>query len=189
MGARGGRLGTSPIEPPGVRPKPARLTPRARKRRGNSTLCPSFQRNPSNAPHRGTRKPQNSAIPPTTPSAPQPTHHAPENPETIADQPEILAPDPHRSSTSHSAEHVSACQNMPRASTGHGERRTCSNREQAQNSKRTNNPLQSIEIVGVFQCSSFSLAHIRVCMCAHIRILPKQRNSENTRDCQAITRA
>lgn len=188
MGAQGVRLGTAPIEPPRARPKPAKLTTRAGKRLLISTLRTSFQREASNMPARALQKRLISAILADRTQLEQLAHRAPENPETIADAPEILAPDPPSASTSTSAARISACQNMPRAELDISTGRACSRREQRQNSKRTTNPLQSIEIDGVFSCSRFCLAHIRACVCAHMRIPPKSGNSENRQDCRAITK-
>lgn len=138
---------------------------------------------------RATQKRLISAIPADRAQLEQLAHRAPENPETSRHPPEILAPDPPLATSTPSAGRISTGQNMPRAEPSDRERPACSNREHAQNNKRTTNPLQSIEIVRVFQCSTISLAHIRVCMRARIRIPPKTRNSENSPDCRAITKA
>lgn len=187
MGAQGVGLGAVPIDDPRGRPKPAKLTTQAGKRRGNSTLRASFQRRPSNMPDRGLRKRQKSAIPTPRAQLEQLAHRAPENPETFAAGPVILAPDRHPWCSHRSAERISACQNIPRAKPLDRARLACSRREQRGNSERTANPLQSIENVSLFSCSRFSLAHIRACMRARIRISPKSQNSENRQDCSAIT--
>jgi hypothetical protein len=189
MGARGGRLGTAPIKASGPCPKPAKLTTRARKHCHINALRPSFQRTPSNMPARPLQKRLISAIPADRAQLEQLAQLAPKNPETSRHPPEILAPDPHPASTSPSAARISACQNIALAEHPISTCRTCSRREQRQNSKRTTNPLQSIEIVRVFSCSRFSLAHIRACVRTHMRIPPKQRNSENRQYCQAMPKA